>query len=66
MKSDTLKKIGLYLVLAFLIVSIWRNPSESAHAAGHFLGAVGDFFASLIEKTATFIKNLASGEETKK
>jgi hypothetical protein len=63
-KSDTIKKVALYLIVAFLIVSIWRNPSESAHAAGHFLAAVGDFFAALIERIATFITSLAGGEET--
>jgi dolichol kinase len=62
--SDTIKKIGIYLIVAFLIVSIWRNPIESAHAAGHFLAAVGDFFASLIERIATFITSLSSGDET--
>jgi hypothetical protein len=62
--SDTVKKVLLYLIVAFLIVSVWRNPIDSAHAAGHFLAAVGDFFASLIEKIATFITNLASGDET--
>lgn len=64
MKSDTIKKVALYLIVAFLIVSIWRNPAEAAHAAGHFLASVGDFFATLIEKVATFVSHLASGEET--
>ena len=58
--SDTIKKVLLYLVIAFIVVSIWRSPENSAHAAGHFLGAVGDFFASLIGKTATFVKGLTN------
>ena len=56
--SDTIKKVLLYLVIAFIVVSIWRSPEESAHAARHFLGAVGNFFAALVEKLASFIKGL--------
>jgi hypothetical protein len=56
--SDTIKKVLLYLVIAFIVVSIWRSPEDSAHAAGHFLGAVGNFFAALVEKLASFVKGL--------
>lgn len=56
--SDTIKKVALYLIIAFVIVSIWRSPENSAHAAGHFIAAVGGFFADLISKIATFIESL--------
>lgn len=58
MKNDTLKKILLYLVIAFIVVSIWQNPESAANAAGDFLGSVGNFFSELIDRTATFIENL--------
>ncbi|MGD9702511.1 MAG: hypothetical protein AB7Q42_07065 [Acidimicrobiia bacterium] len=58
MKNDTIKKILLYLVIAFVVVSIWRNPEGSASAAGDFLGSVGTFFSELIDRTATFVKGL--------
>ena len=58
MDNGTIKKVLLYLVIAFVVVSIWQNPEGSAEAAGDFLGAVGNFFADLIDKTATFIEGL--------
>jgi hypothetical protein len=58
MKTDTVKKLLLYLVITFVIVSIWQNPSGSAEAASAFLSAVGSFFSTLIDKTATFVQGL--------
>ncbi len=58
MKNDTIRKILLYLVIAFVVVSIWQNPEGSAEAAGDFLGSVGAFFSELIDRTATFIGGL--------
>lgn len=58
MKNGTLKKILIYLIIAFVIVSIWQNPEEAADAATEFLGSVGNFFSELIDRTATFIQGL--------
>jgi hypothetical protein len=58
LNNDTIKKILLYLVIAFIVVSIWQNPEASAQAAADFLSAVGGFFADLIDKTATFVEGL--------
>jgi hypothetical protein len=57
-KNDTIRKILLYLVIAFVVVSIWQNPEGAAEAAGDFLGSVGEFFSELIDRTATFIGGL--------
>jgi hypothetical protein len=59
LSSDNVKKILVYLALAFVIVSIWRDPEGSADAAGAFLSSVGSFFADLIDKSAAFLKGLA-------
>lgn len=58
MKNDTVKKLLIYLVIAFVVVSIWQNPEGAATAASNFLGSVGAFFSELIERTATFVEGL--------
>jgi len=57
-KKIDLKKLLLYLVIAFVIVSIWKDPSGSAKTAGTFLGNVGNFLVALIDKGSSFIKGL--------
>ena len=59
MKMDNIKKILVYLSLAFVIVSVWRDPAGSANAAGDFLATVGTFFSSVIDKGSAFLKGLA-------
>ena len=58
MKNVDLKKLLVYLVIAFVIVSVWKDPSGSAKTAGTFLGNVGNFFVALIDKGSSFIKGL--------
>lgn len=55
---DNVKKILIYLSLAFVIVSVWRDPAGSADAAGSFLSTVGTFFGAVIDKSAAFVKGL--------
>jgi hypothetical protein len=62
-KKIDLKKLLLYLVIAFVIVSIWKDPSGSAKTAGTYLGNVGDFLVALIDKGSSFIKGL-TGDST--
>ena len=53
-------RIALYLVLAFFAISLWQDPAGSAEATMHFFQALGNFFSSLIEKLATFVRGLFS------
>ena len=64
MKKIDLKKLLIYLVIAFVIVSIWKDPSGSAKTAGGFLGNVGNFFVALIDKGSSFIKGLTGTKST--
>jgi len=57
-KKLNLKQILIYLVIAFVVVSVWKDPSGSASIAGRFLGNVGNFFVALIDKGSSFIKGL--------
>jgi len=61
LNTDNVKKILIYLAVGFVVVSVWRDPSGSADAAGSFLSSVGSFFAAVIDKGAAFLKGLTNG-----
>ena len=51
-------RIALYLVVAYLLIKLWQDPSGAAHATMHFISGVGHFFASLLDKIGAFVKGL--------
>jgi len=51
-------KIMMYLMLAFLVIQLWQDPSGSAQATMDFIGGIGNFFASLIDKIGEFVGGL--------
>ena len=53
------KQVAFYLIIAFLIVSVWKDPQMSADYAGDFLGQVGDFLLTLYRKLSQFIEGVA-------
>ncbi|MCU1387248.1 MAG: hypothetical protein JWL72_586 [Ilumatobacteraceae bacterium] len=57
---DNVRKVLIYLALAFVIVSVWHDPQGSAGAAGTFLHTVGGFFSALLDKSTKFLKGLAN------
>ncbi|HEY4333924.1 MAG TPA: hypothetical protein VGM78_15190 [Ilumatobacteraceae bacterium] len=59
MKLETIKKLIIYLSLAFVVVSVWHDPAGSATAAGDFFHAVGTFGSLALHKCATFLKGVA-------
>lgn len=52
------KQLVLYLVIGFLIVSIYNNPEDSGDSVGAFLADVGSFVSTIVDRTATFIGGL--------
>jgi hypothetical protein len=56
-KVDT-KKTLVYLTLAFVIVSIYNDPDNSANSIGAFLGDAGHFFTVLLDKSVDFLGGL--------
>ena len=54
----TIRKFGSTIVVMFLIISFWSNPSGSAVAFGEFLADVGGFFSTVINKSAEFTQGL--------
>ena len=53
----TLKRIALYLVIAFLILFIWNDPTGAGDAIGNFFHDVGSFFSDLFNKFASFVSS---------
>jgi hypothetical protein len=54
------KQILIYLVIAFVVLSIWNSPSTTGNNVGDFLGSVGSWLGDVIDKFATFISGLKS------
>jgi enoyl-[acyl-carrier protein] reductase II len=53
----TVRKILLWLVIAFIILFIWNDPAGAGDAIGNFLTDVGDFFSDLFNKFADFVSS---------
>ena len=43
MTFETVKKLGVTVLVLFLLISFWSNPAGSADAFGDFVGEVGGF-----------------------
>lgn len=58
MKLKT-KSILIYAIIGFLIFLIWRWPNPMAANAGDFLGHIGDFVVTLLDRVSTFLGGLS-------
>jgi hypothetical protein len=56
---DWKRALGI-VAAAFLILSIWNNPSGTANAFGDFLGEVGRFLEDAIDKFTEFFRGLTA------
>jgi hypothetical protein len=50
-----LKKLLLFLVVAFVIVFIYRDPQGASNAIGPFLGDIGNLVTNTIDSGAEFL-----------
>jgi hypothetical protein len=57
-------RIVLYLVVAYLVIKLWQDPSGAAHSTVHFISGIGHFFSSLLDKIGAFVKGLGKGSPT--
>jgi hypothetical protein len=55
----TTKRILVWLAVAFIIVSIWQHPQTTSQEMGNFLGEVGHFLTTVIDKLAQFLSGLS-------
>jgi hypothetical protein len=60
MKSLTLKRTLLWLVVIFVIVFIYRQPDQASATIGPFLGDVGNILSRVVHSGAEFLSGLAS------
>jgi hypothetical protein len=51
-------RVVFYLLVAFLVIRLWQDPAGSADATVNFVGSIGSFFASAVDKIATFFRSL--------
>jgi hypothetical protein len=54
------KKAFMVTAAAFLILSMWHNPTGTANAFGDFLGNVGSFLEDAIDKFTEFFRGLTA------
>ncbi|HEY7071450.1 MAG TPA: hypothetical protein VH479_15085 [Acidimicrobiales bacterium] len=58
--SMDIKRVFLFVAAAFLILSVWNNPTATATAFADFLGNVGDFLTDAIDKFTEFFRSLTA------
>ena len=54
------KKAFAITAAAFLLLSMWHNPTGTANAFGDFLGNVGNFLEDAIDKFTEFFRSLTA------
>ena len=58
--SMDFKKAFMVVAAAFLVVSVWQNPTGTANAFADFLGSVGSFLEDAIDKFSEFFRGLTA------
>lgn len=56
---DWKRALGI-IAVAFLVLSMWHNPTGTANAFGDFLGNVGSFLEDAIDKFTEFFRSLTA------
>lgn len=53
-----ISRVAFYLLVAFLVIRLWQDPAGAADATVHFVGSIGSFFASAVDKLSEFVRGL--------
>jgi len=53
-----ISRVAFYLLVAFLVIRLWQDPAGSAAATVKFIGSIGSFFSSAINKLSEFVRSL--------
>lgn len=51
-------RVAFYLLIAFLVIRLWQDPAGAADATVRFIGSIGSFFASAVNKLSEFVRGL--------
>jgi hypothetical protein len=54
------KRFFAITAVAFVLVSLWHNPTGTANAFSDFLGNVGSFLEDAIDKFSEFFRSLTA------
>jgi hypothetical protein len=54
----TWKNLILFLVVAFVLILFWNDPTSFGTAVGDFFRSVGSWLGDLFNKFADFVSNL--------
>lgn len=60
MSLETTRKVIVTVAALFFLISFWQDPAGSADTFTGFVGSVGSFFSTVIDKGAAFVKGLVS------
>jgi hypothetical protein len=55
-----LSRVAFYLVVAFLVIRLWQDPAGAANSTVNFVGSIGSFFASAVDKISQFVRGLGN------
>lgn len=58
MKYEHVKRLLVGLLLFLAVLTIWNDPAGAAQATTEFVGDVGRFFSTVIDKLVRFFKEL--------
>ena len=58
MSLETTRKVVVAVAALFFLISFWQDPAGSADTFTSFVGSVGSFFSTVIDKGAAFIRGL--------
>ena len=53
-----IKKVGTGMIVAFIVLSIWNDPSGTAALFSDFLGDATSFAEDALDKTIEFFRGL--------
>ena len=51
-------RVVLYLLVAFLGIRLWQDPAGAANETVNFIGSIGSFFSSAVDKLSQFFRGL--------
>ncbi len=51
-------KVAMYLLIAFMVIQLWQDPTGAAPAPTNFVSGIGHFFSSAMDKIGAFVKGL--------
>jgi hypothetical protein len=53
-------RVVFYLLVAFMVIRLWQDPTGSADATVNFIGSIGSFFSDAVDKLSQFVKGLGN------